>query len=152
MRGVVVVRPAAPGEAPALTELAVRSKAYWGYEPALLERWRPELSVPAEGDVWVAVADADADDVVAGVLVLDDDGELTMLFVDPPFIGTGVGRVLWDAAVRRAAERGWRALVVEADPNAAGFYEAMGCVPIGARPSPSELPLLRADVPVTPPA
>jgi ribosomal protein S18 acetylase RimI-like enzyme len=53
------------------------------------------------------------------------------LWVDPSAIGRGVGRLL----VRHAAERG-RALgatrlVLEAYPNAVGFYERLGARRIG---------------------
>jgi len=98
------VRRVRPGEHPALTELALRSKAHWGYPPDLLEAWRTDLTVPADGDeVWVVDGD---DGTPAGVLVLDD-GEVDMLFVDPAAMGRGIGRALWDHAVRRARDLGW---------------------------------------------
>jgi GNAT superfamily N-acetyltransferase len=38
-----------------------------------------------------------------------------MLFVDPPAIGRGVGRVLLDDALRYASRLGWSALRIESD-------------------------------------
>jgi len=38
-----LVRPARPDEASTLSELAVRSKAWWGYDVAFLDRCRREL-------------------------------------------------------------------------------------------------------------
>ncbi len=42
------VRPARPGEAPRLSQLALRSKAYWGYDAEFLDRCRGELEVRSE--------------------------------------------------------------------------------------------------------
>ena len=49
-----------------------------------------------------------------------------MLFVDPLAIGSGVGRVLIDDALRYAARLGWSTLLVQSDPGAEGFYAAHG--------------------------
>lgn len=51
-----------------------------------------------------------------------------LFFVDRPFIGTGVGRLLWGDLVRRAAAQGARVLGVGAEPRAEGFYQRMGMV------------------------
>jgi len=44
----VALRPARADEAPALSELALRSKAHWGYDDAFLEACRAELTVRPE--------------------------------------------------------------------------------------------------------
>jgi hypothetical protein len=59
------------------------------------------------------------------------------LFVEPDAIGTGVGAALFRHAVRRAASGGTTVLSIDADPNAAGFYVAMGAVRVGESPSAS---------------
>jgi hypothetical protein len=38
------IRPARPGEAAALSALAMRSKAHWGYDQEFLEAVRPVLT------------------------------------------------------------------------------------------------------------
>ncbi|MEE8545291.1 MAG: hypothetical protein V3T29_05715 [Alphaproteobacteria bacterium] len=44
-----MIRPARPGEAAALTDLALRSKAHWGYDAAFMAACRAELTVtPAQ--------------------------------------------------------------------------------------------------------
>jgi GNAT superfamily N-acetyltransferase len=52
--------------------------------------------------------------------------DLNLLFVDPSFLGRGVGRVLFGAAARMAPAFGARILTILADPHAAPFYERMG--------------------------
>ena len=123
------IRRARPDEAPFLNELTGRSTLYWGYEPAFLD-WEPEalLVTPA------FIADSP-------VYVLEEDGRVTgyygrlrkpdgmyldKLFVEPDLIGTGCGRRLWTHAVATARDLGVDVLMLDADPNAAPFYRAMG--------------------------
>jgi GNAT superfamily N-acetyltransferase len=63
---------------------------------------------------------------VATVLPEGETSDLDVLFVDPPAIGGGAGRLLFDAAVTLARKQGARRLTILADPNAAAFYERMG--------------------------
>jgi len=42
---VIKIRDAVPNEAEHLSDIAMRSKAYWGYSDAFLEKCRDELSV-----------------------------------------------------------------------------------------------------------
>ena len=46
-------------------------------------------------------------------------------------MGTGVGRALFDHAMKTAAAAGAAAVKIEADPHAEGFYERMGARRIG---------------------
>ncbi len=56
---------------------------------------------------------------------------LNDLFVDPPWIGTGVGALLWNHAIDVARERSWASFDIESDPYAEGFYLKYGAVRIG---------------------
>jgi ribosomal protein S18 acetylase RimI-like enzyme len=73
------------------------------------------------------------------------EGELEDLWLDPELIGRGMGRRLFEHALRIASELGFDSLVIEADPNAEPFYLAMGAARIGDRRSSTgrTLPLLR---------
>jgi GNAT superfamily N-acetyltransferase len=150
----VRLRPGRAIEAAALSALALRSKGHWGYDEAFLEACRSELTLTAEQAAEATVAEVGG--VAAGFALLaapdpngqagERVGELTMLFVDPPLIGRGLGRLLLDAAVRAARERHWSRLRVASDPGAEGFYLAAGATRVGTVPSGSvagrELPLL----------
>ncbi|MFE9723536.1 GNAT family N-acetyltransferase [Streptomyces sp. NPDC005794] len=144
------LRPGRPEEAAALTEMALRSKAHWGYDEAFLAACRDELTVrPDEmGDGRAAVAEQDGR--VLGFTALSGEppeGALAMMFVEPEVIGRGVGRLLFGHTMTQARRLGFEALTIDADPNAEPFYTAMGAARIGATPSGSipgrELPLLR---------
>jgi ribosomal protein S18 acetylase RimI-like enzyme len=58
---------------------------------------------------------------------------LDNLWVLPEYIGRGIGKQLFLHASERARQRGYEILQLEADPNAAGFYEKMGMHKISER-------------------
>jgi GNAT superfamily N-acetyltransferase len=123
------VRSAKQGEGQSLTALCVRSKAHWGYDAQFMRLSAVTLTVSepdiAAGRVVVAVDG----DVVVGVATVLPEGEtsdLDVLFVDPPAIGGGAGRLLFEAAATLARAQGARRMTILADPNAASFYERMG--------------------------
>jgi GNAT superfamily N-acetyltransferase len=124
------VRSAKPGESLNLTALCVRSKAHWGYDAAFMTLSAAALNVSeddiAAGRVLVAVDGTDRAIGMACVLPEGDTADLDALFVDPPAIGSGAGRALFDAAVALARHQGARRMTILADPNAASFYERMG--------------------------
>lgn len=80
------------------------------------------------------------DGAIAGFYAIGSDdllSEVWFFFVDLPFIGTGVGRELFDDLVRTARSQGISTLRIDADPGAASFYERMGAVRVGESPSNS---------------
>lgn len=149
------IRAADPCEAAQLSDLAFRAKAHWGYSDEFMQACADELTYPPE-----QIA-------AGGFEVLEDEGEirgfyalskvspstleLDALFVAPEHIGRGYGRALMTHAL--AAAREWahvERLVIQADPNAAPFYERAGARRIGERPSDSipgrMLPLYEIDI------
>jgi len=139
----MVIRPATPDEAASISDLAMRSKAVWGYSPAFLEACRAELTwsaaeLQAKGiGFFVAVEGAD----LLGFHAIEDlsggEYELAALFVEPARIGTGVGRALIEHAKSEALSCGARVLMIQGDPHAERFYRAAGAERIGERPSES---------------
>lgn len=143
------LRPARPDDAEALTALALRSKAHWGYDAAFIEACRAELTVtPARiGSERMVVAEDDGR-VVGFVAVAGDS--LEDLFADPDHIGTGIGSALLGAAIEIVRGAGHVALSIEADPHAADWYRSKGAVDVGTVPSGSvpgrRLPHLRLPI------
>ena len=127
---MAVVRPARPGEAEGLTALCLRSKAHWGYDAEFMRLCVPSLTVGEQSIVEgrVLVASDESGQTVGTVSVGRDggDAELALMFVEPLAIGSGTGRVLFDAAVALARKLGYRRMTILADVNAAAFYERMG--------------------------
>ena len=137
---MLALRPARPEEGAALTELCLRSKAVWGYDEAFLAACRKELQPKADAIAhgWVQVVTIG--ETLAGVAEVSIEGEtahLEKLFVEPRFIGDGIGGRLMDWAVAQAASRGASRMVIESDPGAAGFYRRRGALDDGVAPSGS---------------
>ncbi|WP_040733329.1 GNAT family N-acetyltransferase [Nocardia tenerifensis] len=148
----VVLRPGRPDEAALLGELALRSKAFWGYDQQLLDLWRDELTLAPREVVVRRTAVAESDGAIVGFVTVEGvppTGELGMLFVAPEAIGNGIGRDLFRHALQTARDAGFTRLTVESDPNAEPFYRTMGAVNIGSVASTAipgrHLPLLEVD-------
>jgi GNAT superfamily N-acetyltransferase len=127
---MISIRNAKPGEGKSLTALCMRSKAHWGYDAAFMRKCAAALLVSeasiAAGRVLVATDDAGRTIGTVSVADEDEGPELALMFVDPPAIGSGAGRTLFEAAVSLARRLGYRRMAILADPNAAPFYERMG--------------------------
>ena len=61
--------------------------------------------------------------------------EIEELFVEPAWIGRGIGRRLFEHAVATARDNGCVRLEWDSDNEARGFYLAMGAHVTGTRPS-----------------
>ncbi|MEO1139538.1 MAG: GNAT family N-acetyltransferase [Pseudomonadota bacterium] len=134
---VIALRPARLTELSKLSALCLRSKAVWGYDDAFLDACRDELTLtPKDVTANLVVAERDGD--VAGIAQVDpcgNDADLSLLFVDPPAFGHGVGRTLFDWCVTTARNLDAARLMIDADPGALGFYERMGARRVGDKPS-----------------
>lgn len=146
---MVSIRTAVVDDTALLSDLAIRSKGYWGYDRAFLDACRDELAVDAarlRREI-VRVAETEAGVVGFSSLTIDGDrAELVALFVDPDHVGTGIGGALLDDAIVIARSRGVHRLRIESDPHAADWYKRRGAVVVGRVPSLSipdrTLPLL----------
>lgn len=138
---VWTIRRAEPGDAARLSDLALRSKATWGYPDDFLEACRDELTYDAECVRRHPFYVLDAAEGLGGFygLAPTDAGalELEALFVAPGAGGRGYGRALVTHALATARALGAARVTVQSDPNAEGFYLAVGARPDGERPSGS---------------
>ncbi|HWT25523.1 MAG TPA: GNAT family N-acetyltransferase, partial [Solirubrobacteraceae bacterium] len=98
---MIRVRPAHPGEAAAVTALALRSKAHWGYDAAFMAAAATELRWDEDDLRRMVVLVAERDGALLGFAAVDPEADppaLDALFVDPPAMGEGAGRRLLAAA------------------------------------------------------
>ena len=135
-------RPAREDEAELLSEIAIRAKGYWGYDQAFLDACRAELTFTPAEIAPRRIAVVESSQQVLGFYSLDGEapeGELGNLWVVPESIGTGLGRRIWEAAMRSPplGSSGCTRLKIDAEPRAEGFYLAMGAVRVGEVPSGS---------------
>ena len=153
----IAIRPAETAECGALSDLALRSKAHWGYDERFLAACRAELTVEPDDAQRLRVTVADDSGEIVGFYALGGgppEGELSFLFVEPARIGSGVGRMLWQDCLASAARAGLSRIRIESDPFAEGFYVAMGATRVGDVPSQSipdrNVPLLTFDMGAVP--
>lgn len=135
---MTLIRPVEPEEADLLTVIALAAKRHWGYPERWIEIWTPQLTFTPEyfetNESWVAVVDGIPVGFytlleIRGIAILEN------LWVMPGFIGKGIGKELFTHAAELARQRGYQVLQLDADPNAAGFYEKMGMHKVGERHS-----------------
>ncbi len=148
-----VIRPPRPTELDALSALQMRSKAHWGYDAAFMAACEHELTLTSEKLAGTAVAVGEPDGQVAGIAQVGpraEDADLMALFIDPPFMGAGLGRELFHWCVSTAQRMSRTRLLIDSDPGAEAFYLHMGAQRIGRAPSGSipgrMLPLLAYDL------
>jgi GNAT superfamily N-acetyltransferase len=125
------IRPARPAETEPISALAFRSKAHWGYTPEQLAIFRDELTIaPDELEPTRAHVLEWECEVVGFYTLAPFDApnaiELGHLFVDPDCLRRGFGRKLFQHAREVARAEGFGRLFIQSDPNAAGFYRALG--------------------------
>ncbi|MHA7899364.1 MAG: GNAT family N-acetyltransferase [Henriciella sp.] len=134
-----VLRHPALSELGSLSQLCLRSKAYWGYNEAFMAACAAELTL-TENDLQDEMVVLEDENGLAGLAQVSFDQTgcyLEKLFVDPARMGRGYGRVLYEWAVATARRLGATEMIIDADPDAAPFYTRMGGVRAGEAPSGS---------------
>ena len=147
---------AEPNEAQFLSELALRSKAHWGYSLEFMEACKSELSHTPEqlqNDKYIYNVI-----IKGGIIIgfykleniLQETVILEALFLEPSEISFGFGRKIFEHAKSVAAEQGGRFIEVQSDPYAEDFYKSVGMKVIGKTESGSiigrYLPILIASL------
>ncbi|MCF4097814.1 GNAT family N-acetyltransferase [Maritalea mediterranea] len=115
----MIIRAAQPHEAQELSELCLRSKAYWPYDAAFIEACRDELTLSAADIQHGNIQVAEIAGRHAGLVQLENScpvAELELLFVDPDFIGKRVGHALLQWAIDQVRNKGGQKLITVADP------------------------------------
>jgi GNAT superfamily N-acetyltransferase len=133
------IRRATEEDADALTDLAHRAKAHWGYPASWMREWDPQLTIiPGyleAHDVWVA----DRDGTILGMCALEDRGArwgMEHVWVEPSVHRGGIGRALVTRVLDEARRRHPGVVELLADPYASGFYERLGARLAGMVPAP----------------
>jgi len=149
-----MIRKASTENSETLTQIALDAKRHWGYPEHWIKHWESDLTITPEfianNHVYVAEFDGEIRGFYA-LCVIDDKAELEHMWVQPVYIGTGIGKDLFLDAMERAATMNVSEVELSADPNAAGFYERMGATRIGELDSevdgkPRKLPRMKVDI------
>jgi len=137
----LTIRRAAAGDAGRLTAIAREAKASWGYPARWLSAWESSLRIPPDYIRRQTVFVCEEGQDMIGFCALEDrDGtwHLEHLWVDPRRHGIGAGRLLFERAAAWIGQVRPGRLMVESDPNAAGFYARLGARRTGWVAAPVE--------------
>ncbi|HEU4886190.1 MAG TPA: GNAT family N-acetyltransferase [Longimicrobium sp.] len=151
----LAIRPAREGDAAALSAIAHAAKRHWGYPEAWIARWRDVLTItPAFIRDHIVFVAADADDHARGFYALAierADAVLEHLWIEPAWMGRGLGRELLSHAVATARDHGAGRLEIDSDPHAEEFYRRMGARRIGeVRADVDDVPRVLPRMEITP--
>ena len=117
-----------------LNDIAIRSKAWWGYEDFLMQKFAQSSSLKSENEDQSTVVKACLDGSIIGwyrYLPNNERIELTDFWLNPEYIGKGFGGKMFQDLKDKVTKDGFQTIEFDADPNAAPFYEHMGCGMIG---------------------
>ena len=137
MTGLIKVKleKATRVDAGQLTELTLRSKAYWGYSAEQIKVWEPELTITEDyissNHVFKLTEQRQLIGYYSFFAMGDSVVKLDNLFVEAVLIGKGYGKALLTDFVRRVKGAGIEKVLLEADPQAAGFYRKHGFIVVG---------------------
>ncbi|MFP6882172.1 MAG: GNAT family N-acetyltransferase [Roseibacillus sp.] len=134
-----MIRPATSEDGEAVTSLAFRSKAGWGYPEEMMAVFRDELRISGEQLVEQGGHVAEREGAIVGFYTLApqsaEEVELGYLFVDPGHLRQRIGSALLEHAMSLARSREFKRMTMVSDPHAAEFYEAKGAVVVGEHPT-----------------
>ncbi|WP_394748539.1 GNAT family N-acetyltransferase [Spongiimicrobium salis] len=122
-------------DAQKLTQLTIQSKSYWGYPARQIEEWKDELTITASyiatNEVYKIGDENNIMGFYAYEFINSQEVKLNFLFIDPAYIGKGLGKILMNDFLDRIAKDGYKSVTLDADPNAENFYAKQGFRVIG---------------------
>ena len=131
----VVIRQAQSNDSTVLSDIAIRSKASWGYPPQWIHIWKNELIVTAQMLTENITFVAESNNTILGFSYIEqlpvDEISPARLFIDPPHKDKGLGKILWQTLLDEIKILNAAPFIIDTDPNAETFYLKMGGVKIG---------------------
>lgn len=128
------IRRAYPKEADILTDLAVESEAYWGYDKKFLDTFKIIYKVSEDYIINNPTFVLEDNDQLIGFYSIVESGEgvvLEYFYIDPSYIRKGYGKILWDHLIEFCKNRGILELDFVVSNEAMPFYEKMGAIKVG---------------------
>lgn len=124
-----------PSDNEVLTEITMKSKAYWGYSTEQMKAWADLLTISNKYIQDNQVYKLIIDNIVVGyysfVYLKKNELKLDNLFIHPNYIGCGYGKALFKDFLDKIKDQQVDRVILESDPNAESFYIKLGFVQIG---------------------
>lgn len=121
---------AQPNDHKILTELTKKSKAYWGYSEEQLLVWDAALTITQEYIATHPVFKLVVGEKIVGYYsyISEENNvvKLDNLFVNPEYIGKGMGSILLNDFINRMKNSHCKRIYLDAEPYAENFYKKHG--------------------------
>ncbi len=148
------IERATTSDAKVLTQLTIRSKAYWGYSKQQMLDWTEALTLPpsyfSTKEVYKLMANNQPIGYYSYTRLTAAVMKLENLFIDPEFIGKGFGKLLLLDFLNRIEQEDFATVTLDSDPNAQEFYKRLGFKVVGQMKTPVKdryLPIMEMDKP-----
>jgi len=151
-----MIRLVKKSEVKSISELALVSKAHWGYSAEFIQSCKYELTYATAmigNNEYIFYLKELENEIVGFYLVKKLNKlevELEALFLEPKFIKKGYGKELLEHARREALSLGVKEMIIQSDPYAQNFYESAGAKLVSKKESGSisgrYLPILRLEL------
>ncbi|WP_346961961.1 GNAT family N-acetyltransferase [Clostridium sp.] len=131
---MINIRRAKVGEASILTNIAINSEAYWGYDEEYMESFKDTYGVSENYISNYPTFLIEDNQIIIGFysfLMNAGETELEYFFINPDYIGKGYGKLLWNHVIENAKSLNIKQLEIVTSPEAIDFYIKMGAVKIG---------------------
>ena len=130
-----VIEKATLTDASELSELTYKSKAHWGYSEEQIEKWRNDLQVSEKYIENNEVFFTRESNRIAGYYsfskVSVSTVKLDNIFIDPEYIGKGLGLTLMKDFLNRVKKLDVDTITLDSEPNAEQFYRKFGFKTVG---------------------
>jgi GNAT superfamily N-acetyltransferase len=113
-----------------LTDITYKGKAFWGYSVEQMEHWKNELTISPE-----YIEKHETYKLLIGEEIIGyysfwkmDDNTLKLddIFLLPEYIGKGYGTILMLDCIDKSKLLQAKRIILDAEPNAEGFYKRLG--------------------------
>lgn len=128
------IRNAKAEEYKILTDIAIKSEAYWGYDSDYMDKFKFIYKVSEEfinNNPTVIMEEDENISGFYGILTEQNETSLEYFFIEPKYIGHGYGKILWNYLVKDCKNLGIKEFSIVTSPQAKEFYVKMGAIPCG---------------------
>lgn len=126
---MINIRCANPEDSKSLTELAIRSEAYWGYDDNFMDKFKTLYKVSEEFIINNPTYIMEEDGEIIGfysILIEESQRSLEYFFIEPKFIGKGYGKLLWQHVIKSCDTLKIKEFIIVTSPQAQAFYTKLG--------------------------
>ncbi|MHB8062230.1 MAG: GNAT family N-acetyltransferase [Ruminiclostridium sp.] len=131
---MIDIRSAKAAEYDILSDIAVKSEAYWEYDSDYMNKFKSIYNVSEEfinNNPTVIIEDDENIIGFYGVLIERSETSLEYFFIEPKYIGMGYGKLLWNNLVKHCKKLSIKEFNIVTSPQAKEFYVKMGAMPYG---------------------